>query len=194
MIQVNDICKSFDKLQVLKSVSLSIADGEMLTIVGPSGAGKTTLLQIIGSLERPDSGSVIFDGEDITRLKDSRLAAFRNRNMGFVFQFHQLLPEFTLEENVALPALIGGTARGEAIAHARKLLNDFGLGSRLDHRPAQLSGGERQRAAVARALINDPKVILADEPTGSLDSHNRAELYRLFFDLRQATGKTFIIV
>ena len=194
MIQVNDICKSFDKLQVLKSVSLSIADGEMLTIVGPSGAGKTTLLQIIGSLERPDSGSVIFDGEDITRLKDSRLAAFRNRNMGFVFQFHQLLPEFTLEENVALPALIGGTARGEAIAHARKLLNDFGLGSRLDHRPAQLSGGERQRAAVARALIDDPKVILADEPTGSLDSHNRAELYRLFFDLRQATGKTFIIV
>jgi len=194
MIQVNDICKSFDKLQVLKSVSLSIADGEMLTIVGPSGAGKTTLLQIIGSLERPDSGSVFFDGEDITRLKDSRLAAFRNRNMGFVFQFHQLLPEFTLEENVALPALIGGTARGEAIAHARKLLNDFGLGSRLDHRPAQLSGGERQRAAVARALINDPKVILADEPTGSLDSHNRAELYRLFFDLRQATGKTFIIV
>lgn len=194
MIQVNDICKSFDKLQVLKSVSLSIADGEMLTIVGPSGAGKTTLLQIIGSLERPDSGSVIFDGEDITRLKDSRLAAFRNRNMGFVFQFHQLLPEFTLEENVALPALIGGTARGEAIAHARKLLNDFGLSSRLDHRPAQLSGGERQRAAVARALINDPKVILADEPTGSLDSHNRAELYRLFFDLRQATGKTFIIV
>ena len=194
MIQVNDICKSFDKLQVLKSVSLSIADGEMLTIVGPSGAGKTTLLQIIGSLERPDSGSVIFDGEDITRLKDSRLVAFRNRNMGFVFQFHQLLPEFTLEENVALPTLIGGTARGEAIAHARKLLNDFGLGSRLDHRPAQLSGGERQRAAVARALINDPKVILADEPTGSLDSHNRAELYRLFFDLRQATGKTFIIV
>lgn len=194
MIQFNDICKSFDKLQVLKSVSLSIADGEMLTIVGPSGAGKTTLLQIIGSLERPDSGSVIFDGEDITRLKDSRLAAFRNRNMGFVFQFHQLLPEFTLEENVALPALIGGTARGEAIAHARKLLNDFGLSSRLDHRPAQLSGGERQRAAVARALINDPKVILADEPTGSLDSHNRAELYRLFFDLRQATGKTFIIV
>lgn len=194
MIQFNDICKSFDKLQVLKSVSLSIADGEMLTIVGPSGAGKTTLLQIIGSLERPDSGSVIFDGEDITRLKDSRLAAFRNRNMGFVFQFHQLLPEFTLEENVALPALIGGTARGEAITHARKLLNDFGLGSRLDHRPAQLSGGERQRAAVARALINDPKVILADEPTGSLDSHNRTELYRLFFDLRQATGKTFIIV
>ena len=127
-------------------------------------------------------------------MKDSKLARFRNRNMGFVFQFHQLLPEFTLEENVALPALIGGTARGEAFSHARRLLEEIGLGARLDHRPAQLSGGERQRAAVARALINDPKVILADEPTGSLDSHNRAELYRLFFDLRQAAGKTFIIV
>lgn len=194
MIQVKDISKSFDKLKVLKGVSLSVSDGEMLTIVGPSGAGKTTLLQIIGSLERPDSGSVIFDGEDITAMKDSKLARFRNRNMGFVFQFHQLLPEFTLEENVALPALIGGTARTEAFSHARKLLEEIGLGARLDHRPAQLSGGERQRAAVARALINDPKVILADEPTGSLDSHNRAELYRLFFDLRQATGKTFIIV
>lgn len=194
MIQVKDISKSFDKLKVLKGVSLSVSDGEMLTIVGPSGAGKTTLLQIIGSLERPDSGSVIFDGEDITAMKDSKLARFRNRNMGFVFQFHQLLPEFTLEENVALPALIGGTARGEAFSHARRLLEEIGLGARLDHRPAQLSGGERQRAAVARALINDPKVILADEPTGSLDSHNRTELYRLFFDLRQATGKTFIIV
>lgn len=194
MIQVKDISKSFDKLKVLKGVSLSVSDGEMLTIVGPSGAGKTTLLQIIGSLERPDSGSVIFDGEDITAMKDSKLARFRNRNMGFVFQFHQLLPEFTLEENVALPALIGGTARDEAFSHARRLLEEIGLGARLDHRPAQLSGGERQRAAVARALINDPKVILADEPTGSLDSHNRAELYRLFFDLRQATGKTFIIV
>lgn len=194
MIQVKDISKSFDKLKVLKGVSLSVSDGEMLTIVGPSGAGKTTLLQIIGSLERPDSGSVIFDGEDITAMKDSKLARFRNRNMGFVFQFHQLLPEFTLEENVALPALIGGTAHGEAVSHARRLLEEIGLGARLDHRPAQLSGGERQRAAVARALINDPKVILADEPTGSLDSHNRAELYRLFFDLRQATGKTFIIV
>lgn len=194
MIQIKDISKSFDKLKVLKGVSLSVSDGEMLTIVGPSGAGKTTLLQIIGSLERPDSGSVIFDGEDITAMKDSKLARFRNRNMGFVFQFHQLLPEFTLEENVALPALIGGTARGEAFSHARRLLEEIGLGARRDHRPAQLSGGERQRAAVARALINDPKVILADEPTGSLDSHNRAELYRLFFDLRQATGKTFIIV
>ncbi len=194
MIEVTDIRKSFDKLQVLKGVSLSISDGEMLTIVGPSGAGKTTLLQIIGSLERPDSGSVKFDGEDITRMKDAKLARFRNRNMGFVFQFHRLLPEFTLEENVALPALIAGIRRSDAFSRAGRLLDELGLGERLDHRPAQLSGGERQRAAVARALVNDPKVILADEPTGSLDSHNRTELYKLFFDLRAATGKTFIIV
>lgn len=194
MIEVTDIHKSFDRLQVIKGVSLSISDGEMLTIVGPSGAGKTTLLQIIGSLERPDSGSVKFDGEDITRMKDSKLARFRNRNMGFVFQFHRLLPEFTMVENVALPALIAGTRRSDAFARAGQLLCDLGLGERLDHRPSQLSGGEKQRAAVARALVNDPKVILADEPTGSLDSHNRAELYRLFFDLRAATGKTFIIV
>ena len=194
MIEVTDIHKSFDKLQVIKGVSLSIHDGEMLAIVGPSGAGKTTLLQIVGTLERADSGSVKFDGEEITGLKDSKLARFRNRNMGFVFQFHQLLPEFSLEENVALPALIGGTNRSEACSHARNLLDELGLGNRLDHRPSQLSGGERQRAAVARALVNDPKVILADEPTGSLDSHNREELYKLFFDLRDATGKTFIIV
>ncbi len=194
MIEVTDIHKSFDKLQVIKGVSLSIHYGEMLAIVGPSGAGKTTLLQIVGTLERADSGSVKFDGEEITGLKDSKLARFRNRNMGFVFQFHQLLPELSLEENVALPALIGGTKRSEAFSHARKLLDELGLGNRLDHRPSQLSGGERQRAAVARALVNDPKVILADEPTGSLDSHNREELYKLFFDLRDATGKTFIIV
>lgn len=194
MIEVTDIHKSFDKLQVIKGVSLSIHDGEMLAIVGPSGAGKTTLLQIVGTLERADSGSVKFDGKEITGLKDSKLARFRNRNMGFVFQFHQLLPELSLEENVALPALIGGTKRSEAFSHARKLLDELGLGNRLDHRPSQLSGGERQRAAVARALVNDPKVILADEPTGSLDSHNREELYKLFFDLRDATGKTFIIV
>lgn len=194
MIEVKDIYKSFDKLQVLKGVSLSISDGEMLTIVGPSGAGKTTLLQIIGSLERADSGSVKFDGEDITKMKDAKLARFRNRNMGFVFQFHRLLPEFTLEENVALPALIAGARRADAFNLAGRLLDELGLGARLDHRPSQLSGGERQRAAVARALVNDPKVILADEPTGSLDSHNRAELYKLFFDLRVATGKTFIIV
>lgn len=194
MIEVTDIRKSFDKLQVIKGVSMTVADGEILTVVGPSGAGKTTLLQIIGTLERADSGSVKFDGVEISGMKEAKLAQFRNRNMGFVFQFHQLLPEFTLEENVALPALIGGTKRADAFNRARKLLDDLGLGGRLDHRPAELSGGERQRAAVARALVNDPKVILADEPTGSLDSHNRTELYKLFFDLREATGKTFIIV
>lgn len=194
MIEVTDIHKSFDELKVIKGVSLTIPDGEMLTIVGPSGAGKTTLLQIIGTLERADSGSVKFDSEDITGMKDAKLARFRNRNMGFVFQFHQLLPEFTLEENVALPALIGGMKRPEALRRAGELLDELGLGERLNHRPSQLSGGERQRAAVARALINDPKVILADEPTGSLDSYNREELYKLFFQLRSSTGKTFIIV
>lgn len=194
MIEVRDITKSFDGLKVLDGVSLTINDGEFLSIVGPSGAGKTTLLQIIGSLEAPDSGSVLYDGTDIVKMKEARLAAFRNRNMGFVFQFHQLLPEFTMAENVAMPALIGGTSHKEAMAKAAKLLQGLGLGNRLEHKPNQLSGGERQRAAVARALINDPRVILADEPSGSLDSHNREELYRLFFELRESTGKTFIIV
>lgn len=194
MIVVNDIFKTYDKLKVLDDVSLTVDDGEILTIVGPSGAGKSSLLQIIGSLDRPDSGSISFDGEEITTMKEKKLAQFRNKNIGFVFQFHQLLPEFTLEENVALPALIAGTKRADAINRAGRLLDELGLGQRLHHRPSQVSGGERQRAAVARALVNDPKVILADEPTGSLDSHNRAELYRLFFDLRSATGKTFIIV
>ena len=194
MIEVKDIIKSYDGLRVLDEASLTINDGEFLSIVGPSGAGKTTLLQIIGSLETPDSGKVIYDGTDIVKMKEAQLAAFRNRNMGFVFQFHQLLPEFTLAENVAMPAMIGGMGRKEAMERAAELLDGLGLGGRLTHRPNQLSGGERQRAAVARALINDPKVILADEPSGSLDSHNREELYRLFFDLRSTTGKTFIIV
>ena len=194
MIEVCNINKSYDGLKVLDDVSLSIADGEFLSIVGPSGAGKTTLLQIIGSLETPDSGKVLYDGTDIVKMKEGRLAAFRNRNMGFVFQFHQLLPEFTMAENVAMPAMIGGTGRKEAMDKAAGLLDTLGLGNRLTHRPNQLSGGERQRAAVARALINDPRVILADEPSGSLDSHNREELYRLFFELRESTGKTFIIV
>lgn len=194
MIEVRDIVKSFDGLRVLDNVSLTVADGEFLSIVGPSGAGKTTLLQIIGSLDAPDSGSVVYDGTDIVKLKESKLARFRNTNMGFVFQFHQLLPEFTLVENVALPAMIAGMSRSKALARASELLAGMGLGHRLGHKPNQLSGGERQRAAVARALINDPKVILADEPSGSLDSHNRDELYRLFFDLREKTGKTFIIV
>ncbi|NBJ08549.1 ABC transporter ATP-binding protein [Duncaniella freteri] len=194
MIEVKDIIKSYDGLRVLDEASLTINDGEFLSIVGPSGAGKTTLLQIIGSLEAPDSGKVIYDGTDIVKMKEAQLAAFRNRNMGFVFQFHQLLPEFSMAENVAMPAMIGGMGRKEAMERAAELLDGLGLGRRLTHRPNQLSGGERQRAAVARALINDPKVILADEPSGSLDSHNREELYRLFFDLRSTTGKTFIIV
>ncbi len=194
MIQLSDIHKKFDRLEVLKGVSLEIANSEVVAIVGPSGAGKTTLLQIMGSLERPDSGKVFYDGTDIFKLSDKKLAAFRNRNIGFVFQFHSLLPEFSLEENVALPALIGGEKRETAMSRARELLDYMGLTERLLHKPAQLSGGERQRAAVARALINNPGVILADEPSGSLDSANRAELHRLFFDLRRDRGQSFVIV
>ncbi len=194
MIEVRNITKTFDRLRVLDDVSLSISDGEFLSIVGPSGAGKTTLLQIIGTLERPDSGAVVYDDTDVVTLKERPLASFRNLNIGFVFQFHQLLPEFTVTENVALPAMIAGTDRAKAISRASELLSSMGLADRLTHYPSQLSGGERQRAAVARALVNDPKVILADEPSGSLDTHNREELYRLFFDLRASTGKTFIIV
>lgn len=194
MIQVEDIRKRFDRLEVLRGVSLSVADSEVVAVVGPSGAGKTTLLQIMGSLERPDGGSVRYDGKDIFALSDKQLAAFRNRHIGFVFQFHSLLPEFSLEENVALPALIGGSRRADAIARARELIDYMGLSARLTHRPAQLSGGERQRAAVARALINNPQVVLADEPSGSLDSANRTELHRLFFDLRRDRGQSFVIV
>ena len=194
MITAKDIVRSYDGLRVVDGVSLSVADGEFVSIVGPSGAGKTTLLQIIGSLDHPDSGSVSYDGTEITSMGERELAAFRNRNMGFVFQFPQLLPEFTLAENVAMPAMIGGMGRRQALARAGELLVSLGLGERLDHRPSQLSGGERQRGAVARALINDPRVILADEPTGSLDSHNRRELLELFARLRDTTGKTLIIV
>lgn len=194
MIELRGITKSFDGLQVLKGIDLDICSGEIVSIVGPSGAGKTTLLQIMGSLDRPDSGTVAYDGEEIFKLSENRLSRFRNRNIGFVFQFHQLLPEFTLEENVALPAMIGGESRSEAINRARHLIGYLGLSQRREHKPAQLSGGERQRAAVARALINEPKAILADEPSGSLDSQNRAELHRLFFDLRRDFGQTFVIV
>lgn len=194
MIQVTGVSKSYERLQVLHDINLPIGDGEFVSIVGPSGAGKTTLLQIIGSLERPDSGIVAYDGEDIVAMKEERRARFRNRNIGFVFQFHQLLPEFTINENVAMPAMIGGRSRRESMARAAEILTRMGLADRLDHRPSQLSGGERQRAAVARALINDPRVILADEPSGSLDSQNRRELYELFFKLRQDTGMTFVIV
>lgn len=194
MIRIKGIKKSFDNLQVLKGIDLDIGRGEIVSIVGPSGAGKTTLLQIIGSLDKPDSGSVEYDDTDLFSLSEKRMAQFRNRNIGFVFQFHQLLPEFTMEENVAMPALIAGESRKTAIEQACKLIDYLGLSERRAHKPSQLSGGERQRAAVARALINSPKAVLADEPSGSLDSQNRAELHRLFFDLRRDFGHTFVIV
>ena len=194
MIEIRNITKSYDSLQVLKGIDLDIVPGEVVSIVGPSGAGKTTLLQIIGSLDRPDAGSVKYDNSDIFSLKEAQLARFRNQNIGFVFQFHQLLPEFTLLENVAMPALIGGAKRSDAYERARELINYLGLKDRESHRPTELSGGERQRAAVARALINRPKVVLADEPSGSLDSKNRQELHKLFFDLRRDMNQTFVIV
>lgn len=194
MIKVRDIRKSYGQLEVLRGIDLDVQRGEVMSIVGPSGAGKTTLLQIVGTLDRPDSGEVMFDGENILRLNDNKQASFRNANIGFVFQFHQLLPEFTVLENVAMPALIGGRPRTEAYSRAKELIDYLGLGSRMDHKPMQLSGGERQRAAVARALINRPSVILADEPSGSLDSRNREELHKLFFDLRRDMGQTFVIV
>ena len=194
MIEVKNVRKSFDRLEVLKGVSLSVNDGEIVSIVGPSGAGKSTLLQIMGSLDRPDSGEVCFDNNNIFKLSTGELAKFRNRNIGFVFQFHRLLPEFTLLENVAIPAMIGGESRREAMAKAEKLLKYLGLETRLEHRPAQLSGGECQRGAVARSLINNPEVVLADEPSGSLDTANREELHKLFFDLRRDMNQTFVIV
>lgn len=194
MIEVRDIVKSYDKLRVLDGVSLDIGRGEIVAVTGPSGAGKTTLLQIVGSLERADSGSVSYEGTRLETLGEKALARFRNVNIGFIFQFHQLLPEFTLLENVEMPALIGGRSRAEARRRAMELIEYLGLGDRTTHKPSQLSGGERQRAAVARALVNNPRVVLADEPTGSLDSRNRAELHRLFFDLRCDMGHTFVIV
>lgn len=194
MIRAVDIHKSFDNLEVLKGIDLTIDDGEVVAIVGPSGAGKTTLLQLLGTLYSPDKGHVYYDDTDIYTLRDRQLAAFRGKNIGFVFQFHQLLPEFNVLENVAMPALIAGVRRSEAFERARKLIDYMGLSQRISHRPAQLSGGERQRAAVARALVNNPSVVLADEPSGSLDSVNRQELHRLFFDLRRDMGTTFVIV
>lgn len=194
MIELRNINKSYGNLQVVKDVSLDIAEGEIMTIVGPSGAGKTTLLQIAGSLDRADSGSVSYDGMEITRLNDRRLSEFRNKNIGFIFQFHQLLPEFSAEENVAMPALIGGMSRRKAMDRARELLGMLGLGDRLRHKPAEMSGGERQRTAIARALVNSPKVIFADEPTGSLDSRNRDEICQIITDLRHQLDQTFVIV
>ncbi len=194
MITINHITKSFGKLQVLKGIDLDIGKAEVVSIVGPSGAGKTTLLQIIGTLDRPDTGTVEIDGTDVTGLSDRKLADFRNRHIGFVFQFHQLLPEFTAMENVMIPAYIAGASGSEAKRRATELLQFMGLADRAHHKPNALSGGEKQRVAVARALVNRPAVVLADEPSGSLDSKNKAELHQLFFDLRDRFGQTFVIV
>lgn len=194
MIELHHITKSFGTLQVLRGIDLSIADGEVVSIVGPSGAGKTTLLQIIGTLDHSDDGTVLIDGTDVSRLREKALAAFRNTHIGFVFQFHQLLPEFTAVENVMMPALIAGTSMKEAREEAMKTLDYLHLTDRAHHKPAQLSGGEKQRVAVARALINHPSVILADEPSGSLDTQHKQELHQLFFDLRDQFGHTFVIV
>ena len=194
MIKIENITKSFGSLQVLKGVNLDISKGEVVSIVGPSGAGKTTLLQLIGALDSPDGGAIYFNGENLCTMGRNRLAAFRNTHIGFVFQFHQLLPEFTALENIMIPALIAGKGRTEAEHRAMELLQLMGLSARATHKPSQMSGGENQRIAVARALVNNPDVILADEPSGSLDSHNKEELHRLFFDLRDRFGQTFIIV
>lgn len=194
MIQLHGITKSFGSLQVLRGIDLQVNRGEVVAIVGPSGAGKTTLLQIMGTLDRPDEGEVIIDGENVSRLSATKIAHFRNKNIGFVFQFHQLLPEFTALENVMIPALIGGTGKKEARQRAQELLDFMGLADRAEHKPNQLSGGEKQRVAVARALVNHPAVVFADEPSGSLDTHNKEELHRLFFDLRDRMGQTFVIV
>lgn len=194
MIKIENITKSFGNLQVLKGISLEIPRGEVVSIVGASGAGKTTLLQIIGTLDRPDSGTVCLAGQDVTGMASDALARFRNRHIGFVFQFHQLLPEFTALENVMMPAYIAGTPTGEARARAMELLDFMGLAERTEHKPAELSGGEKQRVAVARALMNNPELVLADEPSGSLDTKNKEELHRLFFDLRDRFGQTFVIV
>lgn len=194
MIKLEGIMKSFGSLQVLKGIDLEINKGEVVSIVGPSGAGKTTLLQIMGTLDEPDAGVVQIDGTVVSRMKEKELSAFRNKNIGFVFQFHQLLPEFTALENVMIPALIAGVSSKEAHERAMKILDFMGLVDRASHKPNELSGGEKQRVAVARALINDPAVILADEPSGSLDTHNKEDLHQLFFDLRDRLGQTFVIV
>lgn len=194
MIQLEGIIKSFGSLQVLKGIDLIINKGEVVSIVGPSGAGKTTLLQIMGTLDKPDSGRIVLNGTEVNRLKEKELSAFRNKEIGFVFQFHQLLPEFTALENVMIPALIQRISASEAKKNAREMLDFLGLAERASHKPAELSGGEKQRVAVARALINHPSVVLADEPSGSLDTQNKIELHRLFFDLRDKLGQTFVIV
>lgn len=194
MIDIKGITKSFGSLQVLKGIDLHIERGEVVSIVGPSGAGKTTLLQIIGTLDHPDSGSIVVNGINVGNLSTSKLSDFRNNHLGFVFQFHQLLPEFTAMENIMIPAFIGGKKTDEAHRRAEELLDFMGLADRSTHKPNELSGGEKQRVAVARALMNNPAVILADEPSGSLDSKNKDELHKLFFELRDRFGQTFVIV
>ena len=194
MIKVTNIHKRFGSLEVLKGISLEVKQGELISIVGASGAGKTTLLQIMGTLSRADEGEIEIDGHNLTTLSENALARCRNQRIGFVFQFHHLLPEFSAVENVAIPALIAGRERKEAEARARELLTMMGLAERLEHKPAQLSGGEQQRVSIARALINNPAVLLADEPSGNLDSRNRDEIHRLFFELREKLGQTIVIV
>lgn len=194
MIELRNITKSFGNLQVLKGIDLDIARGEVVSIVGPSGAGKTTLLQIMGTLDTPDGGEICVDGQQLNGMSQKALAQFRNKHIGFVFQFHQLLPEFTALENVMIPAMIARRPQKETRQQAMQLLELMGLSGRADHKPGELSGGERQRVAVARALINKPSVILADEPSGSLDTQNKNELHQLFFDLRRQMGQTFVIV
>lgn len=194
MIKLTGITKSFDSLQVLKGVDLTINKGEVVSVVGPSGSGKTTLLQIMGTLDQADNGAVWINNVEVNKLKERELAAFRNKQIGFVFQFHQLLPEFTALENVMIPALIAGESSKRAMEEAKERLHFLGLADRMNHKPAELSGGEKQRVAVARALVNRPAVILADEPSGSLDTRNKEELHQLFFDLRDKLGQTFVIV
>ena len=194
MIKTTGITKSYGDLKVLKGINIEVRDKEVVAIVGASGAGKTTLLQIIGTLDKPDSGTIYYNGTDISRMKGRPLASFRNNNIGFVFQFHQLLPEFTALENVCIPAYIAGKSKAEAEAKAAELLGFLNLTDRLEHKPSELSGGEQQRVAVARALVNNPSVILADEPSGNLDSENKNELHKLFFRLRDTFGQTIIIV
>ena len=194
MIKVQGINKSFGSLQVLKNVDLTISKGEIVSIVGPSGAGKTTLLQIMGTLDKPDSGEVIFEGNDVTKYNDRKLSDFRNNNIGFVFQFHQLLPEFTALENTMIPALIAKKNKTQATKEANDILELMGIADRKFHKPSELSGGEKQRVAVARALINNPMIVFADEPSGSLDTENKDELHSLFFKLRDELNQTFVIV
>lgn len=194
MIEGIGLSKSYGSLQVLKSVDVSIKQGEIVSITGPSGAGKSTLLQLLGTLDHPQEGEVLYNGEAVSQLKSNKLAAFRNKNIGFIFQFHHLLPEFTAIENVCMPGLIQGISKKEAMIRASELLHKLGLGSRLEHKPNELSGGEQQRVAVGRALMNSPKVIFADEPSGNLDTENAEELHNLFLELRKDFGQTFVIV